>query len=130
MIIYSNEKGRGLFRFDNRLLDDDDFVQTARQEILNVSEGQGIYEGVNNLGLKIEMLLSEIRVLSIKLSKRNAKERREEYNALIGNLDELDQEIADNSTIENVEKRRVLQELLDQAEERRDRLAMIRYGAR
>ena len=93
MCIYSDEKGRGLFRFDNHLLDDDDFVQTARQEILKVSEGQGIYEGVDNLGLKIEMLLSEIRVLSIKLSKHKAIERREEYNALIGNLDKLDQEI-------------------------------------
>ena len=48
----------------------------------------------------------------------------------IGNLDKLDQEIADNPTIENVEKRRALQELLDQAEEGRGRLAMIRSGAR
>ena len=98
----------------NRLLDNEDFVKMARQEIMKVSEGQGIYEGVDDLGLKIEMLLSEIRVISIKLCKRNAKERREEYNALIGNLDKLDQERADNPTIDNVEKRRVLQEQLDQ----------------
>ena len=130
MSMHLGDKGRGLFRFDNRLLDDQNFTQIVGQEINSANEGHGVYAGVSNLGLRIEILLSKIRVHSIKISKHKAQERRKEYDRLIGDVDDLEQEVSENPTDVNVERRRVLQERLDEMEEEKGRIAMIRSGAR
>ena len=122
-------KGRGLFRFDNRLLDDNDFIQRVREEMQRANDGQGLYAGVADFGLTIEMLLSEIRIHSIKVSKYKAKRRREDYATLVGELDRCEKEMSETPTVENIERCKALQERLDQSEEEKGRLAMIRSGA-
>ena len=78
MRIYSNEKGPGLWRFNNTLLKNEEFVNSVRDEISKAIAGTEIYAATSNKGLMIEMLSSQIRVIGIKISKRLARKAREE----------------------------------------------------
>ena len=127
---FGTEKGRGLFRFDNRLLENAGFVQAVRQEIGKANACEGVYADVACLGLKFEMLSSEIRVKSSRLSKQRASERREQYKLLIESLDSCEQELGQNPSEETIIRYDALRERINQVEEEKGRLAMIRSGAR
>ena len=75
--MFGIDKGRGLFRFDNDLSEDMDFVEAVRHEIQRARDERGIYADVTNLGLRLEMVTSGIRVLSIKRTSQKGKERSE-----------------------------------------------------
>ena len=58
------------------LLDDVELVQKIKEEIERAKLRQGQYSDAQDTGLLIEMLLANIRVICIKVSKRIASERR------------------------------------------------------
>ena len=60
--VFGDQKGRGLFRFDNTRLEDTDLVERVRQEIRKANCNVGLYADVHPIGLKLEMFCSEIRV--------------------------------------------------------------------
>ena len=128
--MFGSDKGRGLYRFDNRLLEDPTFVQTTRHEIMRASAERGVYANAPDLGLRLEMLTSEIRVLSIKLATHKARERREGYTKLANDLDKCEIELGENPTPAVLAKHSELRASLDQIEEEKGKLAMIRSGAR
>lgn len=130
LTVFGTEKGRGLFRFDNRLLEDADFVHGVRQEIRKADEAEGIYADIVCLGLKLEMLTSEIRVKSIKLGKFKARERREQHSSLIENIEKCEKEMGQNPSEEIIARYEALRARLDRIEEDKGKLAMIYSGAR
>ena len=124
------DRGRGLFRFDNALLEDTEFVENARAEIEKANQCQGIYEHVTDCGLKIEMLSSEIRAQSIKIASWRARQRKQKEHGLIERLGRLEQEIGISMTDEKVQEYLEIKNELEQEEEKRGRAAMLRSGAR
>ena len=130
MIVFGTEKGRGLFRFDNKLLEDEDFVQQVRREISKANSREEIYADAHSPGLRLEMLFSEIRVKSSRMARLRAKERRDERRALIETLDNCERELGSGSSEELVAQYDAARQRLDQIEEEQGRLAMIRSGAR
>ena len=65
MTLFATTKGPGLWRFNNSLLDDDNFVSWVKSEIAKVKTSSGIYAGTTDLGLVLEMLSGEIRAYSV-----------------------------------------------------------------
>ena len=128
--VHASDKGRGLFRFDNTLLEDEEFVNSARVEMAKATNCQGMYEDVNDLGLKIEMLSSAIRVQSLILVKHRARQRREHEQILMDQIDRWEQEVGRNPTEDNMKEYIALKTKLNQEEEKRGRIAMLRSGAR
>ena len=65
--------GKGLFRFNHSLFNDAGFVADVRNEIKQAKEETGIYSGVSDIGLKIEIFSSEVRVRSMRANKLKAE---------------------------------------------------------
>lgn len=78
------QRGPGLWRYNNELHETDyTFVELVRTEIARAKDGLDPYDAQCSLGVKVEMLLSRIRVLSIRRSKEIAfKLRQEESETL------------------------------------------------
>ena len=130
MRVFGSDEGRGLFRFDNALLEDEEFVSGARVEIEKAKNSQGIYGDVVDLGLKIEMLSSEIRVQSMRISKQRKKQSKKDAQMLMAELELLEEELGRNPTEQSINRYREVKNRLDREEEKRGRLAIHRSGAR
>ena len=128
--IFTGNKGPGLFRFRNDLLQDDDFVESVRSEIQKAINGQDIYDKVEDCGLKLEMALSKIRVLSIKRSKIIAAQTRAENFQAHRRLERYEAEISDNPCEEVIEGYQDAKRRVDQIENERGQRAMLYSGAR
>ena len=128
--LFKSQRGPGLWRFNNYLLEDIEFVAWVRHEIKTARRGEGIYGEVSNMGLKIEMLTSSIRVQSIRLGKQKARHRKQESEVLSKELQECEIELCENPAEEIIDRYNALRIRMDQAEEERGRIAMIRSGAR
>ena len=66
----SESRGPGLWRFNNKLLEDSVFVEDVYAEINKARNELGQYTNVASIGLLSEMLLSSIRVIAIKSNKK------------------------------------------------------------
>ena len=65
-------------------------MKLKRKYIPRAKQRQSQYHGASELGLLIEMLLSNARVICIKASKRKARERRKREKELEANVKELE----------------------------------------
>ena len=66
----NRERGPGLWRYNNELHESDPvFVESVREETLKARNGVAPYTTDTPVGVTVEMLLSNIRVLSIRRSK-------------------------------------------------------------
>ena len=127
----SNERrGPGIWRYNNSLLDEHNHVNDIRSEIADAVNNRRIYSGIINKGLKLEMLLSSIRVLSIKHSKRLARETRKEEKRLYNRANELETIIANTSSDEQRTEYENVKMLLDDIKEKRGRTAILRSHAK
>ena len=71
------------------MLDDTEFTQLVRSEISKAKSAHDPYDIGISRGIKVEMLLSNIRVLAIKRSKTIACELRATENDLYASINEL-----------------------------------------
>ena len=90
----SEKRGPGLWRFNNELLQCQIFVESVREESEKARSGLGIYSGALRQGVKVELLLSSIRVIAIKRSRVIARENRLEEQSLYSAVSEMDARLA------------------------------------
>ena len=80
--------------------------------------------------LKIEMLTSEIRVHSIRFAMDRARSRKESEMMLRDKLQNLEEEVGRCPTESNINEYKEVKTRLEQEEENRGKMAMLRSGAR
>ena len=125
----NRQRGPGLYRFNNELLSDTEFVELSKKEIQNALNEVGKYEGDVNTGVKLEMLLSSIRSIAIMRSKRLAREMREEEDNLLRYITECEKDLKEIDDDEKV-KYENSKEKLEEITSRRAKRAILASGAR
>ena len=130
MNIFADDKGPGLFRFRRDLLQDDIFISAVRAEIIQLKQEEGIYNDVKDWGLKLELLLSEVRVISIKRGKELAIQRREDGAAARRQLDSCELEMCTNPSDEAVQKLAAAKRRVNEIKSEKGKRAMLYSGAR
>ena len=123
------QRGPGLYRFNNELLSDTEFVTLSKNEIQNALNEVGKYEGDVIIGVKLDMLLSSIRSIAIRRSKLLAREMRKEEENLLRYITECEKdltEIKDTEKIEYENSKGKLEEITS----RRAKRAILASGAR
>ena len=96
-------KDPGFWKFNNSLLDDEDFTSAIR-ESLPVFRDK--YADLEDLGLKWDLIKMEIRGFTIKCSKIKDKNKKNEEAALQNKVNELMQKCEQNPS-----DKRILNEL-------------------
>ena len=79
-------RGPGFWKFNNFLLENEEFVTKLKFLILNAKEK---YREVTDKRLFWEMIKMEIRIFSIRFAKRKAKEKRDMEFELLRKLQDL-----------------------------------------
>ena len=123
-------RGPGIWRYNNALLSDPDHINAIREEIEDAVHNRGVYSAVTSMGLKLEMLLSNIRVLTIKHSKNLAREIRKEENRLYRRANELDSIIANAHSEEQRMEYEKVKTMLDEIKEKTGISAILQSQAR
>ena len=122
-------RGPGLYRFNNELLADTEFVELTKREITLANNNEGIYNGDEDIGVKLEMLLSSIRVICIRRSKNIARETKKEEHRLLNLVTESEKDLTNLN-----ESQKVMYEInrqqLDDIMTRRAKRAIIASGAK
>ena len=90
----NNKRGPGLWKFNNSLLDDEDYVTLIRENYSPISEK---YSGQEDKRLKWELVKMELRGLTIPYAINKAKNIRRKERDLQKRLDDLDQSISSGS---------------------------------
>ena len=90
----NNKRGPGLWKFNNSLLDDEDYVTLIRENYSPISEK---YSGQEHKRLKWELVKMELRGLTIPYAINKAKNIRRKERDLQKRLDDLDQSISSGS---------------------------------
>ena len=131
MTITSSERkrGPGVWRYNNELLADEEHVDTVRAELREAKYCRGRYSGDIKIGVKVEMLLSEIRVHSIFRSKNIAQMLRKEENDLIEQITALEKDLSGLSSQE-LNMYDELKQQLEEVKTRHGKAAIIASGAR
>ena len=125
----NDRRGPGIWRY-NTLLEHLDHVSDVRTKIQQAVDDRGVYAGVTNKGLRIEMLLSNIRVLTMRHSKILAGENRKEEKELYSRVNELESIIANMPTDEQRSHCERLKMMLDDIKEKRGKSAILQSQAK
>ena len=121
--------GTGIWRFNNNLLEDFEFINLTRAEIRRAVEGSDIYAGEISRGLKVEMLLANIRAIAMKRGKKLAQSVRGAENDLFKKVNDLKQEIAASPNGRFTDEYNAAKHELNDLKMRRGKLAIIRSQA-
>ena len=81
-LLSTERRGAGLWRFNNSLLNDTEFIESVMLEIENATNALAPYNENVPKGVKVDLLLSNIRAIAIKRSKKLARELRLAENIL------------------------------------------------
>ena len=92
--LFCSKRGPGVWKMNLSILENEDLVRNIKEEIQVAKNRQNQYSDAHDLGLLIEMLLSNIRVMCIKVSKRNARERRKKEIDLEARVQDLEKLLA------------------------------------
>ena len=128
--LFSTDKGPGLFRFRSDLLQDDSFTKAVREEIQKAIRGDDIYHDVTDWRLKLEMVLSQVRVCSLKRSKEIARQKREENIMVYKHLESCEIELANNPSDEVIKRYTEAKRRVSEIEDEKGKIAMLYSGAR
>ena len=129
LVLFHSEKGSGLWRFNNRLLQDQEFIQKAREEIRKALTGTDVYANVAKSGLLLEMLSSHIRVISIRRSKQLARKVREKEQSALENLRQAERELEQIPTAQSATVYTEAKAVVDNLEEEKGKRAILSSGA-
>ena len=94
----NNQRGPGLWKFNNSLLDDERYVTLIRENHSSISEK---YSELEDKRLKWELVKMELRGLTIPYAKTKAKTIRRKERDLQKRLSDLDQFISSASNADN-----------------------------
>lgn len=130
IVIFASNKGPGLFRFRNDLLQDSKFIHLAKLEMQKATTGEEVYCGISDWGLKLELLSSNIRVISIRRWKEIGKERRKENEKFMLILEKCESQMATNPSDELIQQYQELKNVVNDIEEEKGKRAMVFSGAR
>ena len=121
-------RGPGLYRFNNELLTYTEFVELAKKEIISAERKETIYSGDIDHGVKLETLLGYLRAISIRCSKRIARQLREEESQLLQQVTEFE---SDLSRLDDYQREvyGICRQKLDELKTRRAKSAIIASGA-
>ena len=84
--IECQKRGPGVWRFNNTLLQNEEFQEKVRNEADMARRGQGEYAHIEDTGLLMEVLLSKIRAASVMIGKRLAKEKSKEEKEILSRI--------------------------------------------
>ena len=124
--ISNDRRGPGIWRYNNRLLCDADHINNVRREIRAAKNHIDVYRDVNDKGILVELMLSNIRVLTIKRTKKLAFELRKEENELYQNLNELEIVVAADASPTQIAKYNTVRKKLNELKESRGKAAIAR----
>ena len=79
-------RGPGFWKFNNSLLEDDNYVNSLRK---NIDFYKAKYENIENIGLKWDLIKMEIRDFTVKYAKTKAKTRKNEELTLQNKINKL-----------------------------------------
>ena len=122
-------RGPGLWRFNNTLLNDNEFIESAKLEIQKAKKSSDPYSNDITKGVKIELLLSNIRVHAIKRSKKIAFEKRLAEKDLYKSLNDLESILATSSSEETMQKYEDIKQRLDDFKMERGKAAIMKSQA-
>ena len=130
-VSFSAEKcGPGNWQFNNNLLEDFGFINSVRTEIQVAADSRGVYSEEISRGLKVEMLLANIRVIAMKRSREIARDLRRTENELHKKVNDLEPLIATSTDEHILREFNLAKEDLDEIKMKRGKLAIIRSQAR
>ena len=130
-VSFSAEKcGPGIWQFNNNLLEDFEFFNSVRTEIQVAADSRGVYSEEISRGLKVEMLLANIRVIAMKRSREIARDLRRTENELHKKVNDLEPLIATSTDEHILREFNLAKEDLDEIKMKRGKLAIIRSQAR
>ena len=129
-LLVVHEKGPGLWRFNNLLLEDTEFVLNAKKEMEQACEAAGTYESVNDLGLRLEVMSGQVRSIAIRRSKTIARAKRDRIDRITKTKDALERELASNPSPEVVAGYDRARKEMDDIQEENGKRAMLFSGAR
>ena len=92
-------RGPGLWKFNNSLLDDEEYVKLIRGNYTSISEK---YSGLNDKRLKWELIKLELRGLTIPYAKNRAKNLRKKETDVQKRLEDLDNLISSEANIDRI----------------------------
>ena len=84
--LHDEKKGPGIWKFNNSLLENEEYVQRIKGEIRKARRGEECYSGASSTGILIETLLGNVRGITIETSKRLARKLREEESEALSAL--------------------------------------------
>ena len=92
--LLEEKRGPGLWKFNNSLVEDEEYVKLIKENYPIIGER---YRELEDKRLRWELIKMEIRGLTIAYSKNKAKKQRKNESDLQIRLDELDKQIADST---------------------------------
>ena len=119
-------RGPGTWVYNNLLLDDKAHIRDVKEEINKAKFGNDVYSGNINNGVKVEMLLSNIRAMTMRRSKEIAREIRKEENVLYERANELESIISKGPSRKELAEYEDVKRALDDIKESRGRTAILR----
>ncbi|MEM9078968.1 MAG: reverse transcriptase family protein, partial [Bacteroidota bacterium] len=128
--LFTADKGPGLFRFKNELLNDESFVKTVKAEIREATSGDGTYFAVDDWGLRLEVLCSKIRIISIGRWKKIQNDKRKENKKYIDLLGKCELEMAEGPSNDLIAKYQELKGIVNEIEKEKGKIAMAYSGAK
>ena len=125
---FSDTRGPGLWRFNNKLLDDDEFTEKVKEEIALANNFMGDYNRDIDKGVMLEMLMGRIRVISIRRSKEIAANTRAEEERLCKKVSELESSLQ-SLTAPELKEYENIKEALESIKYERAKSAILATGA-
>ena len=123
------DRGPGIWRFNNSLLEDENFKCSIKQEIEKCIRRDSPYDDNVGMGVLMELLLSNCRGIAIRTGAEIKKQKRREEDELTKTLAELESKLnADvpESTLAYEEAKNRLEEV----KSRKGEFAMLASGAK
>ena len=118
-------RGPGLWRFNNCLLDNSEFVSAVKFEIEKATQGIEAYENIDCKGTHINLLLCNIRSTSMRMSKQIAAAQRREETELVKRLAELEDRLSQTPCADIEQEVTCLKAEVEEFELRRAKVAML-----
>ena len=126
----NRQRGPGLWRYNNELhVNDSIFIESVREETLKARNGVAPYSTDTPIGVTVEMLLSNIRVLSIRRCKNIAFNLRKEECELLERVTSLEEDL---STLDEAQRHEYTEakQRLDAIKTKRGVQAIISSGVK